>query len=147
MSNPTHDGDFADIVDVNLLGKDMVMKKLALLMVVMFCSAICFAQSSDPLAKGEDFVRICIRSDYGHQAIESGGDSAKVAACNMYVWGIVSGVNLYSSLSPQDILAAKKRGEASSYGVGSLEAMRKTADSFNLLCVPDEVTVWTCPHF
>lgn len=93
----------------------------------------------DPLAHGEDFLRVCIRDKAAHPQ----GQPTIEAACNMYVWGVVSGINLYSVLSPNEILAAKKRGELgfSTYGTATAAAFTKSANSFDLVCVPDEVTV------
>jgi hypothetical protein len=123
------------------------MRKLLFAVVFLCSSAGVWAQGGDPFGSGIDFLRVCTRhfpsADPAHRAIEAGGPQVIDTACNMYVWGIVSGVNQYGLISAQDLLAAKKRGEAgfSSYGMQSAEALKKSSDSFNLICVPDEVTV------
>lgn len=96
----------------------------------------------DPLDKGEDFFRVCVRNN-GQKAADPRAEAAIEAACNMYVWGVVSGINLYSSISEGDILAAKKRGEAgfSLYGISTADALNKSSATLNLVCIPDEVTV------
>lgn len=100
--------------------------------------------TGDPLGKGYAFLRVCALSGIRPRTDEEYKKAMVIeAACNMYVLGVISGINLYSSLSAGDIAAAKKRGEAgfSVYGMNTADQLSKSAESFNLVCVPDQVTI------